>query len=66
LGLTFGRGLGENKLFTSMASVGVRKVEADNGRMISALEWVIVLVLGAAAISALALLAVTVVGKLRR
>jgi hypothetical protein len=34
--------------------------------MISALEWVIVLVLGAAAISALALLAVTVVGKLRR
>jgi hypothetical protein len=50
-----------------MASVVVsRKADADNRQMISALEWVITFALGAATIAALALLAVTVVGKLRR
>jgi hypothetical protein len=34
--------------------------------MMSALEWVIAMALGAAAMSALALVAVTVVGRLKR
>jgi len=47
-------------------SAGVMEAGGDNRQMLSALEWVIVLALAAAAISALALLAVTVVGKSRR
>jgi len=43
-----------------------RKPEADSGQMISALEWVTVLTLAAAAISALTLVAATIVEKLRR